>query len=297
MFGYISPLVAELKVKEHEAYKGYYCGLCKAIKENYTNAARMLLNYDCAALSLLMGSMSSETPTVGQERCAANPLKKKAIVRTGHSEYAAAVNVMLGVGKIRDTAADDKKLYARILAVFFSRVDKRAQRAHGHLAAEFALRMGSLQRLEREKCGDIDEVADEFAHLLGAVFSLAPFDFLTDNDRKALRHFGYNIGRWLYIIDAVDDLEEDDKKGRYNVFLQREYSGAAQLKEDIKEEAKFNLHYSLSEACKAYELLDIKRDKALLDNIMYLGLAKKTEDILQGRAANCGSPETERGTT
>ena len=91
-----------------------------------------------------------------------------------------------------------------------------------------------------------------------------------------------NLGRWIYILDAVDDIEKDHKKNSYNVFLQREYSDVAALKHSIHEEAAFNLHFSLAEACKAYELLDIKRDKPLIDNIMYLGLAKKTEDILKG---------------
>jgi hypothetical protein len=93
---------------------------------------------------------------------------------------------------------------------------------------------------------------------------------------------GYNLGRWIYIADAVNDIIKDDKTGSYNFFLQREYSDAASLKRKVREETAFNLRYSLSESCKAYELLEIKRDKPLIDNIMYLGLAKRTEDILKG---------------
>ncbi len=282
MFGYIEPLKPELKMKEYEAFRGYYCGLCKTIKDKYTNTARFMLNYDCAVLSILLSSMSDNLPIVNRERCIANPLKKKTIVRSVEAEYAAAVNVILGYGKIKDTQRDDKKASAYALALFYKRVRKKAAKGNAVLMLEFDKRMKALHALEEEKSGNLDAVSSQFAHLLAAVFSLAPCDFIDERAKKILRHFGYNLGRWLYIADAIDDLEKDDKKKRYNVFLQREYDNITQHRKNIREEAAFNMNYSLAEACKAYELLDIKRDKPLLDNIMYLGLAKKTKDILKG---------------
>ena len=281
MFGYVQPLKPELKMKEYEAFRGYYCGLCKTIKEKYSNAARFMLNYDCAVLSLLLSSMSDEAPAVKRERCIASPFKKKTVIRSGEAAYAAAVNVILGYGKIRDTAADEGKVSAHALSVLYHGTNKRAAKDCPALAGEFEKRMGGLKRLEAQKCASVDAVADEFAQLLGAVFSLAPFGYV-EQDKKALRHFGYNLGRWIYIADALDDIEKDDKTGGYNVFLQRDYSSAASLRQSLREEATFSLHCSLAEACKAYELLNIKRDKPILDNIMYLGLAKKTEDVLKG---------------
>ena len=282
MFGYVQPLKPELKVKEYEAFKGYYCGLCKAIGENYTHGARFMLNYDCAVLLLLLSSMSDDIPEVKKETCIANPFKKRIIVRAKQAEYAAAVNVILGYAKIKDAVADEKKLSARILSLLYRGVGKKAGKRHEVLAAEFAARLAALSALEKQRCGDIDAVADEFAKLLAAVFSQAPFDFVDEAAKRALWHFGYNLGRWIYIADAVSDIEKDHKTGSYNVYLQREYTDVAALRESIREQAAFNLNMSLAEAVKAYELLDIKRDKPLIDNIMYLGLAKKTEDILKG---------------
>ncbi len=282
MFGYVQPLKPELKMKEYEAFKGYYCGLCKAIKEKYTNTARFMLNYDCAVLSLLLSSMSAETPQLKRERCAVSPIKKKTVIRSRESEYAAAVNILLGYAKIKDAAKDDKNAAAFILSGLYGRVEKRAAKDFPELAEEFGKRMKTLSSLEKEKCSDIDAVSSEFGSLLGAVFSYAPYEFADKGAKKALWHLGYNLGRWIYIADAIDDIIKDDRKKSYNVFLQRQHGGAAALKESVREEAAFNLNYSLAEACKAYELLDIKRDKPLLDNIMYLGLAKKTEDVLKG---------------
>lgn len=282
MFGYVQPLKSELKMKEYEAFKGYYCGLCKAIKEKYTNAARFMLNYDCAVLSLLLSSMSGEMPQLKRERCVVSPVKRKTVIRSRESEYVAAVNMLLGYAKIKDAAEDDKNAAAFALAGVYKRVAKRAAKDCPDLAEEFGKRLGNLSRLEKDKCADVDAVSSEFGALLGAVFSFAPYEFMDDANKKALWHMGYNLGRWIYIADAIDDIIKDDRKKSYNVFLQRQYGNAAALKETIREEAAFNLNYSLAEACKAYELLDIKRDKPLLDNIMYIGLAKKTEDVLKG---------------
>ncbi len=282
MFGYVQPLKPELKVKELEAFKGYYCGLCKAIKQKYTNTARFMLNYDCAVLSVLLSSMSDEMPSAVREVCIASPVRKKTVIRSRESEYAAAVNILLGYGKIRDAAKDDRKISAGALSVFYKRVYRRAARDCPELAGEFSLRMKNLHGLENSKSADVDAVSGEFGHLLGAVFSHAPYEFMDEAARKTMRHLGYNLGRWIYIADAFDDIIKDDRAHSFNVFLQREYKSAAQLKESLREEAAFNLNFSLAEACKAYELLGIKRDKPLIDNIMYLGLAKKTEDVLKG---------------
>ena len=280
MFGYVQPLKPELKLKEYEAYKGYYCGLCKAIKENYTNSARFMLNYDCATLSLLLASMSNTMPHVVRERCVVSPLKKKTIVHAEESAYAASVNVLLGCAKLGDAVRDDNKLSARLLLLVYRRVCRRAQNAHMALAEEFALRLERLDALERQGCADIDAVADEFAHMLAAVFAGAPFAFVDEAAKKALWHFGYNIGRWIYIADAVSDIEKDIKTKNYNVFVQR--SGGTDVRAAVREEASYNLNMTLEQAVKAYELLDIKRDKPLLDNIVYLGLAEKTRHVLKG---------------
>ena len=133
------------------------------------NTARFMLSYDCAVLMLLLGSMSEEVPEVVLERCAANPLKKKTVVRSNQGEYAAAINVMLGYGKVEDTYLDDKKFYARILMGVYKRVNTKATNEYQALADEFELRMSNLRELENSKSDNIDAVAGEFANLMVAV--------------------------------------------------------------------------------------------------------------------------------
>ncbi|WP_322392425.1 DUF5685 family protein, partial [Clostridium perfringens] len=54
MFGYVTPLKAELKVKDFTKFRSYYCGLCFELKNNAGNIPRMVLNYDMTFLAILI---------------------------------------------------------------------------------------------------------------------------------------------------------------------------------------------------------------------------------------------------
>ncbi len=111
MFGYIVPDKPELKIKEFDTFQGYYCGLCKQLKQDYTFFSRMFLNYDCAFLSLILDAVTDSQPECGRETCAFSPVKKKCVVHADTAKYAAAINVMLAKNSIRDHIHDEKKIY------------------------------------------------------------------------------------------------------------------------------------------------------------------------------------------
>ena len=120
-----------------------------------------------------------------------------------------------------------------------------------------------------EKNGEkhVDIPAGAFGRLMAELFCK------DGTDNIALYQFGYNIGRWIYVIDAIDDFDKDVKKGRYTPF-----SSADEIKETADA-----VWYNLSAAAAAYELLDFKRNKNLTDNIMYIGLKNATEKVLKER--------------
>ena len=128
-----------------------------------------------------------------------------------------------------------------------------------------------LHALEKERCAELDAPAEAFGSILKGAILLAPG--LSAADRVAVSSLSYNLGKWIYFADAWDDREKDQKSGSYNPFL---VCGADE------ERARFNLYYCLNEAVNAYELLDLKSNKGVLDNIMYVGCAEKTKRLLGG---------------
>lgn len=275
MFGYIAPDQNELKVRELKAYRAYYCGLCRAVKKNYGEAARLTLNYDCTFFAMLLSALTEhrEEPFF-QGHCAYKLfLQKRPIAAyTEALGFAADYEILLSYYKLRDDWSDEKRLRGAVgSAALFSSL-KRAKRRNPALAATVEEGLGKLHALERENCAELDAPADTFGAMLRSAVELAPG--LDAPDRLAAKTLAYNIGKWIYLADAWDDLEKDRKSGAYNPFLAAEAD---------RERAAFNLHFSLNEAVNAYELLDLKSNRGVLDNIMYVGCPLKTERLLGGK--------------
>ena len=284
MFGYIVPDKPELKVKELDAFKGYYCGLCKQLKKSYTFFSRLFLNYDCAFLSLILDSVSEEAPQCRREACAFSPFHKKCITWAGTAPYAAAINVMLAKNSIRDHIRDEKKVYLLPAEMMLARGYRRAKKDYPEAAESIMHALDKLETLEKVGERDIDRVSDVFAVMLSELVTAG-----TDTAKIAFKHLGYHVGRWLYLIDAYDDLEKDIKHRAYNPLIYRfDYhkdENLSAFRKRIDEDIRFNLYYSLSEAANAFELIDFKKNRALLENIIYLGLKKRTEQVLAKGAA------------
>ena len=269
MFGYLMVQKGELLVKEYETFRAYYCGLCKELAA-YGVSARLLLNYDCTFLYLLASALCEERPQYQAVRCMVHPARKVPLVRTEGRAYAAALNVMLGYDSLLDHARDGRNPLIGAAAGAYRRAARKAARQYPAAQQAILQQLRALHELEQQGCADIDQAADAFASLLGALF------LPLGEQKEVLKVLGYNIGRFVYLCDALDDLEKDEQRGQYNPFLQR----FGPDKAAARQSAKFNLLSSASGAGMALDLLDLKRHAGILENIIYKGMPAKVEEIL-----------------
>ncbi len=272
MFGYVEPLKDELKIKEYNIFRSYYCGLCKTLKKEYGFFSRLALNYDSVFLALLLSSVHEEQYSCRKERCIANPFSKKVIQKTNESlSYSAAVMVILALLKLEDDIRDEKSAKALFAYISLFGAKCKISKNYKELYNESKKYMRALSALEKDKCSIPDKLSNEFSSLMSFLF--VP-DFINDeNTKRILAHIGYMLGRFIYILDAFDDLEEDKKKNRFNPYLMCE------LPPD-KETVHENLTLALSSISSSYELIDLKINKSILDNIIYLGLKTKLDNVL-----------------
>lgn len=275
MFGYVAPHKCELKVKELTQYQAWYCGLCHTIHAEYGQMPRLALDYDCVFLALLLEGVTGAAGTCDQRKCVLKPFRKKApVARPSEAlRYAAGCNVLLYWYKLRDDWQDEKSLKGFTGHHLLRRAAMRAQKQNPELARCIEAGISGLSRLESAREGDIDSVADYFAGILRGIST--GFQPLGTRDREILSWLGYHLGRWIYLMDAWEDRVKDEKSGAYNPLL---IAGADE------ERASFLLYASLGEMEKAYDLLDIKAHKGLLDNIMYQGCRLRTRLLLEGDA-------------
>lgn len=277
MFGYIRTHRPELKVREDEIYKGIYCSLCRELGRRYGVLSRMFLSYDATFLALAVLALSDDKISFEQKRCPFNPAKKCHFCtqQLDAIAFAADVSVLLLYHKIRDDIRDStlfKALLFRIMLIFVVRPFKKAQKFRPEAATQIALYMERQNAVEEKQSPSVDEAAEPTALLLQSLYATGETD---DDQRRVRERIGYCIGRWIYLIDAFDDIEKDRKSGNYNPFL---LSG-----QDNYEKIKGDLLMTAGEAANAFELLNVRKFAPILSNVIYDGLYYETLKVYERR--------------
>lgn len=282
MLGYVTADKPELKMREFEVYNGYYCGICKSIARRYGQLPRMVLSYDAAFLALLIGSLSREEDIPSKEHCIIHPLKKKTIVQNEVIDYAGDVMLILAWHKLLDDAHDEGRLYARAAVGTMKGIYRKLEKARPQLCLKVEESLKELGRLEEEKCANLDQAAEAFARIMEAIFEEGPLPE-GFKEQEALRRIGYHLGKWIYLMDAVDDIEDNIESGAYNPLIYRfgYEPGEPDFRERIMETCKFNLYHYLGEMGKAADLLAIRKNEGIIENIIYKGLLRKTQNMTQ----------------
>lgn len=258
-------------MREYEAFRAAYCGLCHTLAQEFGLRARFVLNYDFTFLALLLASGEEKTAFC-MRRCPASPLKKRACSTGGeHFRMAAGYSVILAYWKQRDAIADStffRGLPARGAAFLLKRAYRRARRVFGEFDGLVRDRLSELSELERAGSDSIDLTADKFACILkSAALSGADGDA-----RRVLEQLLYHTGRWIYLIDALDDLERDQTSGSYNPLARRFRLSGGRLYEEDAQYLDATLRHSESLVAAAFELMPKGAWSGVLENIVYIGL-------------------------
>ncbi len=283
MFGYVTPLTEELKVKEHIFYKSVYCGLCRCMGKRVCTESRITLSYDVVFLALIRFALSGEKLEFKTGRCAVSPFKKKVFVQANPSlSYCAAAGALLAYHNLADNAEDSRgaaKAGAGILLSLSGRMRKKA--GLPELDSLLAEKLSELSAVERSEESTLDAAAVKFGELLSAVF-----EYNFEGTRKRLAsQIGYHVGKWIYTADAADDFYDDSKSGSFNPLLHID-----------KESLRCSMNLEL-EAVSAAEALISYTDegiKNIIENIIYLGMPSRMEKILSRYPDEKAPVHTER---
>ncbi len=264
MFGYIRIAKGDLKVKEYEFYKAVYCTLCKTMGREYSLLSRFTLSYDFTFFALLNMSLKDGCDTIEKKHCVFNPLKKCLFCKNNEAiKLPAAAAVILNYYKVLDNIKDEKgiKKFGFILTKpFFKAPYKKAAKKYPQIDLIVSNYIYKQNNVEQDVNCELDKAADPTANMLSNIFALLTEE---SSQKRVLERLGYCMGRYIYLIDAYCDLNDDIKHNSFNPL-----KGRNSPKELIKKQ----LYFCINESCKAFELLDIKKYKSILGNIIYLGL-------------------------
>lgn len=282
MFGYVKTYTPELKVRENEYYKAVYCGLCRAMGKCTGQCSRMTLSYDFAFLACLRIALTGNTPKVSHGRCIAHTLKKKPYMTDCRElDFCAYSSAILGYHKCLDNVNDErgmKKFKSSLALPSFKRMRKKALKAgYSSLDETISEKLTELSETETRHLCSVDVPASIFGNICSEILSYG----MSDESLKISREIGYRLGKWIYIIDAVDDYEEDLKKHRFNPFicLCGDTGLDDTMRENVENALKVEISYMIS-ALDLIELSDMRDIREILYNIAVLGLEDTAHKVI-----------------
>ncbi len=292
MFGYIGINKPELKIKDFERYREYYCGLCHSLGNHHGLLGQISLSYDAAFAAVLLSALYEPVTYRMQSGCVLHPVGKKKYLSNQIIDYVADMNVLLTYYKCQDDWNDEKSLVKLSYGATLKKQAKQVESRYPVKADAIKSALNTIYELEKACDTNIDKLSNAFGDIMAEILDVSPKDLdARDKNRygdmwKAeLKILGFNLGKFIYIMDAFDDVEKDMKKDSFNPFMDR-------YKEGLEDELAMRefeayveklLMMCASHMAKSYERLPIIHEIAILRNIIYSGIWMKFVSICKER--------------
>lgn len=270
MFGYINVNKKELSEENTKIYKAYYCGLCQKLREISGAKAQMLLNYDMTFLVVLLTGLYEPEETSRTFTCAAHPTKRHVATTNDITQYAACMNIALAYHNLVDDWKDNKSYTKKTMAKMIKKDYDKIAAQYPRQVKSIEAYMNELAECEQHKERNIDKVAGLTGEMLGEILA-----WKQDEWYKELKTLGLYLGKFIYLMDAYEDIEKDSKSDSYNpfVYLRKENPN------DFETLSRLMMTSMISECARSFERLPILLHADILRNILYSGVWTKYEYI------------------
>lgn len=278
MFGYLDVDKQTLEEGQRGLWQTFMCGLCFSTKKLYGNFPRMFISNDVNFFNVLFHSILGQDIEIYESRCFSHPIKKRTIIKqTELTDRLATANILLTYYNVYDDTVDGGSIGKTTVLKSLNRAHGRAKRDFPELDDVLAKRYQQLREMEQSGIDGIDRIAHAFSQLAEDFATLVLGDKATDHAKTLC----YNLGKWIYLIDALDDAEKDLKKKQYNPFVA--HYGAKSFAELATkyDELQFEAFAVLNRIASAYNDLNLTKYTCILDNVIYKSIRNKTNEILR----------------
>lgn len=277
MFGYLDIEKDKLEEGQRGLWQTFMCGLCMSTKNAYSNFPRMFISNDINFFNVLFHSVEGVDVEIENRTCFSHPLKKRSILKTTElTDELACANILLTYWNIYDDVVDDKSLAKKTALKSLKKPYAKARAQLPQMDEMLKLMYADLQKMEQSGVDGIDKVAHSFASLSQQFASIV----LKDKTSNHVETLCYNLGKWIYLIDALDDVEKDLKRGSYNVFVSSYNFTKVQDVAAKLDEIQFLMYASLNRIAQSYNDLNLTKYTCILNNVLYDSIRDKTKQVL-----------------
>lgn len=285
MFGYVVPDKMNMFMKDYYGYRAFYCGLCKSIGKRCSQLMRINTTYDMTFLNILAHAVTDVEIEMKMGKCVLNMVQKKLIAQNDKlTEKIVDIGTILAHYKCVDDILDDKSLSKRFIdKAVIKRHYKKARKNYPELDKYISDKYLELAEAEKAKCSSIDRISHHFGEIMVRIGQTV----FEDKYTPELSNLLYNLGKWVYLADAIDDIDEDFKKKKYNVFLiDYEYKDKATFLEEKKDTLEFVMMSCYNTICNDFDKIEVKKYEGILTNILWYGMLNSTKELLR-RTEKC----------
>lgn len=285
MFGYVVPDKMNMFMKDYYGYRAFYCGLCKSIGKRCSQLMRINTTYDMTFLNILAHAVTDVEIEMKMGKCVLNMVQKKLIAQNDKlTEKIVDIGTILAHYKCVDDILDDKSLSKRFIdKAVIKRHYKKARKNYPELDKYISDKYLELAEAEKAKCSSIDRISHHFGEIMVRIGQTV----FEDKYTPKLSNLLYNLGKWVYLADAIDDIDEDFKKKKYNVFLiDYEYKDKATFLEEKKDTLEFVMMSCYNTICNDFDKIEVKKYEGILTNILWYGMLNSTKELLR-RTEKC----------
>ena len=288
MFGYVNADKKEMTDEERSTYQAYYCGLCRELKRQAGAGAQICLNYDITFLAILLSGLYEPDEVTEPFRCRLHPTKKRFFHESEVMQYAASMNIVLSYYKFLDDYQDDHKTSRKKIANRFEPVVKRVCEEYPRQTQAIEDFVRDLSDAEYRQEDNLTVLSALSGDMLGELFCYKEEDVWNES----LRSMGYYLGKFIYLLDAYDDMEKDRKNHNFNPMLRA-------IDKDPTYDAfcRQGLVSLIAECTKEFERLPILKNASILRNILYSGIWTKYDMIQARRDHKCKACRRSSGQT
>lgn len=268
MFGYININRNQLTEESRKAYQAYYCGLCQQLRNACGSKGQLLLNYDMTFLIVLMTGLYELDSKKVEFTCPIHPTKRQTAWINDATDYAADMNILLGYHNLEDDWKDDKSYTKKALAKMLEKDYERVKEKYKRQAMAVEAYMEKLRAAEEDREQNLDVTAGLTGEMMGEIF-----DWKEDEWSEELHCLSFYMGKFIYLMDAYEDMEKDKKRKQYNPLRLM----ADQCQGDFETFCKLMLTSMMSECARSFERLPILTHADILRNVLYSGVWSKYE--------------------
>ncbi len=278
MFGYVVVNQKSLKEEELITYREFYCGLCEALKRRYGLLGRLALSYDMTFVVMLLTGLYDTDTKEDSFRCMARPNEKQKRLMNDFSYYGADMTVILSYYKCVDDWHDEKKLKGLLASWLLRGKFKKAERLHPEKAHNIKRLLDEINKAEKDNTENIDLISGLFGKVMADIVAMK-----NDSWAPILDKMGFYLGKFIYIMDAYEDVEKDIENGSYNPFKNKFGS------ESFEDDSLRILNMMMAQCAQNFELLPVVDNIEILRNIIYAGVWVKFETVRARRKDKNGS--------